>query len=78
MLVGELAKRVGRTTETIKRWVDDGLLDCQRDDRNRRIFSDEDFERCLEIVRLSNTAQVQNRKLSELAKDLPEQLRLMP
>lgn len=74
MLVGELARRVGRSPDTIKRWLEEGLLDCDRDDRNRRVFDDRHVERCLELARLSVSAQVQNKRLSELANELPIQL----
>lgn len=77
MLVSELARHVGRCTETIKRWADEGLLDCDRDDRNRRIFSEEQLERAEELARLSVTAQLRNRKLSEIVQDLPKQLPLL-
>jgi DNA-binding transcriptional MerR regulator len=75
--VSELAKRVGRTPETIKRWADEGLLDCDRDDRNRRVFREEHVEVCRQLARLSVTAQIQNRKLSEIVEELPRQLRLL-
>lgn len=77
MLVGELAKRIGRTPETIKRWADAGLVNCDRDDRNRRIFREEHVEQCLRIARLSVTAQIKNKKLSEIVETLPQQLRLL-
>jgi hypothetical protein len=77
VLVGELARRVGRSPDTIKRWVNQGLLPCDRDDRNRRIFGDEHVARCLELIRLSVSAQIRNRKLVELADELPEQLNLV-
>ncbi len=78
MLVSELAKRVNRSPDTIKRWVDEGLLDCDRDERNRRQFSEESVERCLILARLSVAAQLQNRKLAEIAAEMPEQLLLLP
>ena len=77
MLVSELARRVGRSTETIKRWADEGLLDCERDERNRRVFHEEDVERAHELARLSVTAQLRNRKLGEIVKELPQQLSLL-
>jgi len=77
MFVNEVAKRVGRHTDTIKRWADEGLLECERDERNRRIFREEDVERCRELARLSVRAQMENRKLADLAEQLPKQLGLM-
>lgn len=40
VFVAELARRVGRTPETIKRWVAKGLLECERDEHNRRVFEE--------------------------------------
>lgn len=77
VLVSELARRVGRSAETIKRWADEGLLECDRDERNRRIFGEEHVERAQELARLSVTAQVRNRKLSEIVEELPQQLPLL-
>ena len=77
MLVNELARRVNRSTDTIKRWVDEGLLDCYRDERNRRQFSEGSVDRCLVLARLSVVAQLQNRKLRELVAEMPEQLVLL-
>jgi DNA-binding transcriptional MerR regulator len=77
VLVGELARRVNRSTDTIKRWVDDGLIECHRDERNRRQFSERSVERCLLLAELSVSAQIRNRKLAELVAELPEQLQLL-
>ena len=77
VLVSELAKRIGRTPETIKRWADQGFIPCERDDRNRRIFREEHVGLCREIARLSISAQTQNRKLSELVELIPVQLGLL-
>jgi DNA-binding transcriptional MerR regulator len=77
VLVSELAKRVNRSPDTIKRWVDEGLLVCDRDERNRRQFAEVSVERCLILARLSVVAQLQNRKLAAIAAELPEQLLLL-
>ncbi|MGH6863848.1 MAG: MerR family transcriptional regulator [Methylocella sp.] len=77
VLVSELAKRVNRSPDTIKRWVDDGLLECHRDDKNRRQFSEASVDRCFVLARLSIEAQQQNRKLAELVAEIPEQLALL-
>jgi DNA-binding transcriptional MerR regulator len=78
MLVHELAKRVNRSPDTIKRWADTGLLDCTRDDRNRRQFAEDSIERCRDLARLSIRAQTENRKLADLLAELPQQVRLIP
>lgn len=78
MLVSELARRVNRSPETIKRWVDEGLLGCSRDERNRRQFGEESVDRCLLLARLSVTAQLQNRKLVDLIGEVPTQMELLP
>lgn len=77
VLIGELARRIGRSPDTIKRWLDQGLMHCERDERNRRIFTELHVERCSDLARLSIAAQIQNKKLAELADNLPIQLRLV-
>jgi len=77
MLIGELARRIGRTPETIKRWADEGLIPCDRDERNRRVFREDHVSLCLELVRLSVTAQISNTKLSEILERRPKQLPLI-
>lgn len=77
VLVGELSSRVGRSPDTIKRWIQEGFLECDRDGRNRRIFRDEHVDRCRELARLGIAAQVRNKKLAELVQDLPQQLPLV-
>jgi DNA-binding transcriptional MerR regulator len=76
--VSELGKRVNRSPDTIKRWVDEGLLPCDRDEKNQRRFTEASVERCLLLARLSIEAQAQNRKLTDLAAEVPEQLQLLP
>lgn len=77
VLVSDLAKRVNRSPDTIKRWVREGLLECERDERNRRWFTERSVQQCLVLARLSVAAQLQSRKLSELLDELPEQLPLL-
>jgi len=64
-------------TTSIKRWVAAGLIDCDRDERNRRIFSAEHVERCQELAKLGVKAQIQQRKLSDVVADQPQQLQLL-
>jgi MerR HTH family regulatory protein len=77
VLVNELARRVNRSPDTIKRWVEEGLLECWRDERNRRQFSEASVDRGLDLARLSVAAQLQNKKLRELVAEIPEQLLLL-
>jgi len=77
VLVAELAKRIGRSVDTIKRWEEQGLLTPQRDDRDRRVYREEDVALCLELARLGISARRQSRKLSLLAAAAPQQLPLL-
>lgn len=73
VLIGELSKRISRSADTIKRWEDLGLIVPSRDARGRRVYSDADVPRCMELAALGLLAMVQSRKLSELAQqDVPQ------
>ena len=74
MKVGELAKRVGRSVDTLKRWEQQALLTPARDNRGRRIFREEDVAFCLHLAELSIAAQRRSQKLKVLAADVPVQL----
>jgi DNA-binding transcriptional MerR regulator len=77
VFVTELARNVNRTPETIKRWIASGLLECERDEHNRRVFHEEHVERCHELARLGVKAQIEQCKLSDLVAAQPEQLQLV-
>jgi len=77
VFVTELARSVNRTPETIKRWIATGLLDCERDEHNRRVFHEEHVERCHELARLGVKAQIEQRRLSDLVAAEPKQLSLV-
>jgi hypothetical protein len=77
VFVAELARRVGRTPETIKRWIAKGLLDCERDEHNRRVFGEKHVERCHELAKLGVKAQVEQRPLTDVAAEQPLQLTLI-
>ena len=77
MLVAELARRIGRSVDTVKRWEDQGLLTPRRDDRDRRTYTEEDVALCLELARLGISARRQSQKLSVLAAAAPQQLQLL-
>ena len=77
MLIGELAKRVGRHVDTLKRWEEAGLLVPERDARGRRIYGAEHLELCLALAKLSIAAQKSCCKLSDLIEQIPVQLTLL-
>ena len=43
--MGEAAQLVGVSTDTLRRWVATGRLEARRDERNRRLITDEEVER---------------------------------
>ena len=77
MLIGELARHVGRHVDTLKRWEEAGLLVPERDDRGRRTYRAEHVELCLALAKLGIAAQKNCCKLSELAEQMPVQLTLL-
>jgi len=77
MQVGELAKRVGRSVDTIKRWEEGRLLSCPRDSRGRRSYDETHVELCLRLADLGVLAQQRSAKLTTLATAEPEQLSLL-
>ncbi len=77
MQVGELARRVGRSVDTIKRWEEERLLSCARDRRGRRIYDESHVELCLRLADLGLLAQRRSEKLSTLAAAEPVQLSLL-
>ncbi len=76
MRIGEVAGRIGRSVETIKRWEELGLLFPRRDERGQRRFDPETVERCIELAALGMEAQRRSQPLHELASALPVQLSL--
>ena len=77
MHVGELAKRVGRSADTIRRWEEEGLLRCERDRRGRRIYDEAHVEVCFRLAELGVLAQRRSEKLANLATAVPAQLSLL-
>ena len=77
MLVADLAKRIGRSVDTIKRWEEQGLLAPERDDRDRRVYREEDVATCLELAKLAIAARRRSQKLSLLVAAAPKQLSLL-
>jgi DNA-binding transcriptional MerR regulator len=78
MQVGELAKRIGRSTDTIKRWEEAGLLTCERDGRGRRVYGEEHVKLGFRLADLGVSAQRRSEKLKTLADREPHQLSLLP
>jgi DNA-binding transcriptional MerR regulator len=78
MHVGDLAKRVDRSVDTIRRWEEEGLLSCERDRRGRRIYDESHVELCLRLADLGLLAQRRSEKLKALADREPQQLSLLP
>jgi hypothetical protein len=77
MRVGELAKRVGRSVDTIKRWEEEGLLSCDRDRRGCRSYDESHVEACRRLADLGLLAQRRSEKLAILAAAEPVQLSLL-
>ncbi|TAM88048.1 MerR family transcriptional regulator [bacterium] len=77
MRIGELARAVGRSVDTIKRWEDQGLLMCPRDVRGRRVYNQAHVELCLRLADLSLLAQRRSERLKALADREPCQLSLL-
>ena len=69
MSIGELARRVGRSVDTLKRWELHGLLVPVRDELGRRHYQFSDIERCRELSVLAVEAQRKSVKLAALAAD---------
>ncbi len=77
MFIAELAKRVGRSVDTIKSWEQQGLLAPSRDEYDRRVYREEDVALGLEFAKLGIIARRRSQKLSKLVAAEPEQLRLL-
>jgi DNA-binding transcriptional MerR regulator len=77
MLVGELAKRIGRSIDTIKRWEEIGLLRCARDGRGRRVYEESHVQLGCRLADLGSLAQRRSEKLEALAELEPVQLQLI-
>jgi len=77
VFIAELARRVGRSVDTIKRWEEEQLLSPGRDTQGRRVFTEADVELCLRLAQLSLLAQRRSQKLGALASREPKQLALL-
>jgi len=77
VFIAALARRVGRSTDTIKAWEEQGLLTPARDDQDRRIYSEEDVRTGLKLAALGIAARRRSQKLAELVASEPVQLPLI-
>jgi hypothetical protein len=77
MLVTEFARRINRSVDTVKRWEESNLLVCPRDERGRRIFTEEHIAVGSRLATLSLVAQRRSEKLESLALREPVQLSLL-
>lgn len=66
MSVGELARTIGRSIDTIKRWERLGLLSAHRDRLGRRRYEQPQIDRCVELSELALEAQRRSMKLKDL------------
>ena len=79
MSVGEVARLIGRSVDTIKRWEKSGLLTAERDTLGRRRFNSHQIERCKELGRMALEAQRTSTSLAQLASDRePPMLPMIP
>ena len=69
MSVGELARFIGRSVDTIKRWEKTGLLSADRDNLGRRRFNSQQIERGVQLGKLALEAQRTSTSLAQLAID---------
>lgn len=77
MQISELARRVERSVDTIKRWEQEGLLVCERDSRGRRVYDESHVELCLRLADLGLLAQQRSERLKVLVAAEPSQLLLL-
>jgi hypothetical protein len=77
VLIGEIARRVGRSVDTIKRWEGLGLLTPDRDALGRRLFREEHVSLCMDLAQLGLAAQRNCVKLSLLVDSVPHQMVLI-
>lgn len=69
MSVGELARLIGRSVDTIKRWEKSGLIIAERDSLGRRRFTNRQVERCVELGKMALEAQRASKSLTQLASE---------
>lgn len=77
MRISDVAKKIGRSVDTLKRWEAEGLIQPARDERGQRRFEDDDVAVCKRLADLAILAQQDSVKLSLLAHQIPEQLSLL-
>ena len=77
MTVGELARRISRSVDTIKRWETEGLLVPCRDERDRRTYDENQVILAARLADLGIIAQRRSEKLTTIAGREPLQLALL-
>lgn len=77
MRISEVARIIGRSVDTIKRWESEGLIQPLRDERGQRYFGDSDLAACRRLADLAILAQHDSVKMSALVNQIPEQLSLL-
>jgi DNA-binding transcriptional MerR regulator len=78
MQIGQIARLVGRSTDTLKRWDQDGLLVAARDSQGRRVYDDRDLERARELAAVAVQAQRVAMKMAKVLENLvPRQMALL-
>ena len=63
MFIGDLAREVGRSTDTLKRWEVDGLLVALCYDRGRRVYDSRHLTRARELAEIGIQAQFVAKKM---------------
>jgi hypothetical protein len=79
MTIGQLASRIGRSVDTLRRWETQGLLVADRDSRGHRVYAELHFEAALVLLKAGPAAQQRSTKMASVLRDLPgHQISLFP
>lgn len=49
--IGDFSKKVGMTVRTLQLWDKKGVLTAKRTITNQRYYTDEDYEKCMNLAR---------------------------
>ena len=76
--ISEIAQAIGRSTDTLKRWEDEGLLVPARDRRGRRVYGYGDLDRARALAAIGIRGPVVAMKMAIVLEELePRQLTLL-